>query len=134
MNGAPNGQTSGLPRWSFNAQATIEEGPMSFTTQVRFISAGIYDVTLVGPTHAGYAPTLANSINVNHIPAETYVNLQMQFTVREDGDRRFQLYGAVNNLLDNDPPNYLPSSTGPTNAVLYDIIGRTFRVGARLTF
>jgi len=134
MNGAPNGQTSGLPSWSLNAQATLEEGPVSFTTQVRYLSPGKYDVTLVGPTDAGYSPTLNNSININHIPAETYVNLQLQFTVREDGDKLFQLYGAVNNLLDNDPPNYLPSSTGPTNAVLYDVVGRSFRVGARVTF
>ncbi|MCW2370776.1 TonB-dependent receptor plug domain-containing protein [Sphingobium sp. B11D3D] len=134
MNGSPNGQTSGLPTWSLNAQATWEEGPVSFTTQVRYLSPGKYDVTLVGPTDAGYSPTLNNSISINDIPAETYVNLQLQFTVREDGDKRFQLYGAVNNLLDNDPPNYLPSSTGPTNAVLYDVVGRSFRVGARVTF
>jgi outer membrane receptor protein involved in Fe transport len=133
MNGSPNGQVSGMPSWSLNGQATMEEGPFSFTTQVRYIAAGTYDATLVGPGDPGYSPTLSNSINLNHVPAETYVNLQFQWTIDRGGKgKRFQFYGAVNNLLDNDPPNYINSAFGPTNPVLYDVVGRTFRVGVRI--
>jgi outer membrane receptor protein involved in Fe transport len=133
MNGAPNGQVSGMPSWSINGQATIEEGPFSFTTQVRYIAAGAYDATLVGPGDPGYSPTLSNSININHAPAETYVNLQFHWTINQGAEgKRFQLYGAVNNLFDNDPPNYLNSAFGPTNPVLYDVVGRTFRIGVRV--
>jgi len=132
MVGGPNGQVSGMPSWSFNAQATIEEGPFAFTTQVRYISAGAYDVTLVGPGDAGYAPTLSNSISNNHVPAETYVNLQWQWNFKPASGQRVQLYGAVNNLFDNDPPNYINSAFGPTNPVLYDVVGRTFRLGVRV--
>ena len=40
----------------------------------------------------------------------------------------------VNNLFDKDPPNNLPSSFGPTNNVLYDVVGRSYKVGLRLRF
>lgn len=40
----------------------------------------------------------------------------------------------VNNLLKPDPPNNIPSSFGPTNNVLYDVIGRYYRAGARFSF
>jgi outer membrane receptor protein involved in Fe transport len=135
MVGAPNGQVSGLPSWSFNAQATVDHGPFSLTTQVRFIAGGKYDATLLGPEDEGYSPSLTNSISTNRVPAETYVNLQFQWTVMQaDDGRQLQFYGVINNLLDNQPPNYLPSSTGPTNAVLYDIVGRAYRIGVRVGF
>jgi outer membrane receptor protein involved in Fe transport len=134
MTGSPNGQVSGLPSWSFNAQATLEEGPLSLTTQVRYIAAGKYDVTLVGPEDDGYSASLPNSISINRVPSRTYVNMQFQWTVRQDGDRRFQLYGAVNNLFDSQPPNRFSSSTGPTNPVLFDVVGRSFRLGARVSY
>jgi outer membrane receptor protein involved in Fe transport len=44
-----------------------------------------------------------------------------------------QLFGAINNLFDKDPP-VAPSSFGPTNNVLYDVIGRTYRVGVRFSY
>jgi iron complex outermembrane receptor protein len=133
MNGSPNGQVSGMPSWSINGQATIEEGAVSLTTQVRYISGGVYDATLVGPDQPGYSPSLSNSININRVPAQAYVNLQFQWTIKENANgKRLQIYGAVNNLFNNDPPNYINSPFGPTNPVLYDVVGRTFRFGVRI--
>ena len=40
----------------------------------------------------------------------------------------------INNLFDQDPPNDIPSSFGPTNNVLYDVVGRSFKIGVRFGF
>jgi hypothetical protein len=40
------------------------------------------------------------------------------------------MYGAINNLLDTDPPE-IPGPSGGTNQILFDPVGREFRVGMR---
>jgi hypothetical protein len=64
----------------------------------------------------------------------TYVNFNVGYTLWSNGGRRAELFGVVNNLLNRDPPNNIPSSFGPTNNVLYDVIGRYYRAGARFSF
>ncbi|WP_244917280.1 hypothetical protein [Sphingobium xenophagum] len=39
----------------------------------------------------------------------------------------------VNNLLDRDPPA-MPGPSGGTNQILFDPVGRAFKVGARFHF
>jgi len=134
MDGSPNGQTSGLPDWSVNAGVTYEVGPLSVTTQVRYVNGGIYDATLVGPGQAGYDPHLGNSVSNNFVPSRTYVNLQAQYTLAARAHGDVQIYGAINNLFDVAPPNQIPSAFGPTNPVLYDVIGRAYRVGVRFSY
>jgi outer membrane receptor protein involved in Fe transport len=43
------------------------------------------------------------------------------------------VFGAIQNLLDKDPP-VAPSNQGATNQLLYDPLGRLFRLGLRLDF
>jgi outer membrane receptor protein involved in Fe transport len=40
---------------------------------------------------------------------------------------------SVNNLWDKDPP-FSAGGTGGVNGIFYDTLGRTYRVGVRLTF
>jgi outer membrane receptor protein involved in Fe transport len=49
------------------------------------------------------------------------------------------LFLTVNNLFDKDPPllpaiNYNPGVVYPTAQVLYDVVGRYFTLGARVSF
>jgi outer membrane receptor protein involved in Fe transport len=62
------------------------------------------------------------------------VNLNAQYRLWQNGDRHLELFGVVNNLFDKDPPKNLPSSFGPTNNVLYDVLGRSYKVGLRLMY
>jgi outer membrane receptor protein involved in Fe transport len=62
------------------------------------------------------------------------VDLNASYDIAMGGASKVQLFGVVNNLLDKDPPNDLPSSYGVTNPVLYDVVGRSFKVGVRVTF
>ena len=130
QNGSGVSQPSGLPDYTINGYLSYQGDPISAQLQIRHISSGRYSVTNIGPDEEGYSPLLPNSINRNRVPAVTYVNFNFQLRVND----QFEFYGVVNNLLDKQPPNYLPSSYGPTNAVLYDVLGRSYRMGVRLTF
>ena len=134
MNGSPVSQPSGLPDFTANAYVTWSRDRFSGTAQLRYISKGVYNSTLIGPGQPGYAPTLPNSISDNDVPTVAYVNLNASYDLIDQGGRKLQLFGVVNNLFDKDPPNDLPSSYGVTNPVLYDVVGRSYRVGLRFTY
>lgn len=126
---------AGVPDLTLNGLISYEVGPVLLSAQVRYLSGGKYDATLLGPQDAGYAPTLNNSISDNRVPAAAYVNTTIQFDVGKSGGPDFQVFGTINNLFDKDPPRSPAlNGTNPVNTVYYDVIGRTFRVGVRAKF
>jgi len=133
QNGSPTSSPSGVPDWQVNTYFTYQRGPFSGELQARYISPGTRDNTLIGPEQSGYSNTLPNSTNTNHIKAYWYFNVNAQYDLISDGSRKLQLFGAINNIADRDPPA-APSSFGPTNNVLYDIFGRTYRIGLRFSY
>jgi outer membrane receptor protein involved in Fe transport len=133
QNGSPVSTVSGVPSWQMNGYLTYQGNRFGAQVQARYISPGVRDVTLIGPDQAGYSPTLANSTNNNHINAYWYFNINAQYDIIKSGNHTVQLFGAINNLFDKAPP-IAPSSFGPTNNVLYDVIGRTYRAGVRFTY
>lgn len=134
QNGSGVSQPSGVPDYTINAFVGYSSDRFSTQVQVRHISSGLFQVTNIGPHQDGYSPLLPNSIDDNLVEAVTYVNLNAQYRLWEGGDRHVELFGVVNNLFDKDPPKNLPSSFGPTNNVLYDVVGRSYKVGLRLTY
>lgn len=134
QNGSPVSQESGVPDFIGTAYLNYAENAWQGGVEVRYISAGLYDVTKIGPHQDGYAPTLPNSISDNKIGSYWYVNANLAFNVWEGEKRKAQLFGRVDNLLDKDPPNNIPSSYGVTNPVLYDVVGRTYKIGMRVNF
>jgi outer membrane receptor protein involved in Fe transport len=134
MNGSPVSQPSGVPRYIVNGYLTYSEGPFSGQMQVRHISGGRYNTSLIGPDEEGYDPALPNSVNDNRVGAWTYMNLNASYALWRDGDRKAELFGVINNLFAKDPPVDIPSSFGPTNNVLYDVVGRTYKVGVRVRY
>ena len=133
QNGSPTSQPSGVPNWQVNTYVGYQTGPFAGQFQARYISPGTRDNTLIGPEQAGYSTTLPNSTNTNHIGAYWYFSMNAQYDLMNDGNRKLQIFGVVNNLTDRDPPP-APSSFGPTNNVLYDVLGRSYRVGFRFTY
>ncbi|MXO66165.1 TonB-dependent receptor plug domain-containing protein [Altericroceibacterium endophyticum] len=124
MNGSPVSQPSGVPTYIINAYLGYKDDAFSGQVQLRHISDGKYNNDLVEGV----------DINDNHVGAWTYVNLNLGYKLWRDGDRNVELYGVVHNLFDKDPPVDIPSSFGPTNNVLYDVVGRTYRVGVRFKY
>ena len=134
MNGSPVSQPSGLPHVTGTAALTWTKNAFSGTAQYRYVSDGVYNATQIGPDQSGYDPLLPNSISDNHVGSISYVDLNGSYDLVDSGGRKIQLFGVVNNLFDRDPPNDFPSSYGVTNPVLYDVIGRTYKAGVRVTF
>lgn len=69
------------------------------------------------------------------VDAEIYVDAQVNYYINEN----IEIFGGIDNLLDNDPPpiiSGLPgSSTGTeTDAGTYDPIGQRWYVGLRARF
>lgn len=134
QNGSGVSQPSGMPDYTVNGFLTWRGDRFSAQAQVRYIPSGLFQVTNIGPHQAGYSPLLPSSVDDNLVEAVTYVNLNAQYKLVNDGDRQVELFASVSNLFDKDPPNNIPSSFGPTNNVLYDVVGRTIKGGVRIAW
>ncbi|MCX7035902.1 MAG: TonB-dependent receptor [Proteobacteria bacterium] len=131
-NGAINRIYQTVPKWSANGSLTYRVNRLSATAQLRYVGETKQDVELIGPDDPAYSPTLSNSININVRKPVSYVNLSGQYDLIESAGGTLQLFGVVNNLLDRDPPPF--AGNNPTNASLYDLIGRTYKLGVRFGF
>ena len=129
--GATSNGPTGLPEWTLNANVAYSNGPFRLNLEGRYIPEGIYEATYVGPQDRGYDPQLSNSINDNRVDARFYANLGAQYRF-EVGGSELELYGVINNLFDQDPP--LAPNGIATNAVMFDTIGRTYRMGLRFKY
>ena len=65
-------------------------------------------------------------------PAQWYHSMRLSYRVNE----RFQFYGGIDNVLDNDPRilRNLFGSTGTAAGSSYDVVGRFFYAGAIIDF
>ena len=117
----------GVPRWMGTFTATYRHGRATGSLQARYLGSVRIAPEFIGPEDDGYDPALSNSINDNRNPAMLYLNLTAQYDVIQGANHRVQIYGLIDNLMDNGPPR-----TGAN--VFYDVIGRTYKVGARFNF
>jgi outer membrane receptor protein involved in Fe transport len=130
--GAPKvdrvGQTGlggGAPKWQANLAVNYARGPLSVVAQERFIGHGVYDATY----------TTAD-IDDNTVSSAAYTNLRLSYDI-SPSDTDMTLYANVTNLFDEDPP--LVGSWGfmgsaATNESLFDVLGRRYSVGVRMSF
>jgi outer membrane receptor protein involved in Fe transport len=128
-----SGGGAGLPKWQINGLVTYAVGPLSVSVEGRFIDDGLFDATLIGPEQEGYNVNLPNSINTNHVASAVYVNLGARYKLPIASERQIELFAGVQNLLDRDPP-VAPSNQGSTNMILFDPLGRAYRLGVRMDF
>lgn len=114
-----------IPRFRGNLSQTIGNRAWELTLQTIFISSGVQDVT--------YNTLPTNTINDNDVPAVAYFNLFGKVFVGDN--KKFEMFWAINNLLDKDPPP-IPYTilNFPTNGQYYDKVGRNFTIGARVRF
>jgi outer membrane receptor protein involved in Fe transport len=124
--GAAFGGPAGLPKWLINTLLDYEVGRFGANANIRYVSPSRQNNGLFGPDQAGYDPTLTTSISNNNIPAVTYVDIGMRYSL--GADKQYTIFFNINNLFDRDPP--LPAN----GSAYYDLMGRTFKGGARFRF
>lgn len=67
------------------------------------------------------------------MPSYWIANLNGSYDVQWFGLQNLQFFGSVNNVFDKDPV-YSAGQVGGVNAVYFDALGRTYRVGTRMAF
>lgn len=117
------------PEWSWIGSATYTLDKLTAGLQARYVNKVKYSATLKGPDDPAYNIAASNSINRNLWPEALLFYANASYTLKDDGGRRIQVYGNIDNLLDKDPPIVAISSQGA-----YDLIGRSFKFGVRMTY
>lgn len=117
-----------VPSWRVMSSVTYDLGDIASTLTGRFISAGKLNNAWVEGV----------DIDDNSVPSAFYLDWSMTYRIDSFG-KGAEVYFAIQNLLDKDPPaspNYSTASTIQTgvNGYIYDVIGRQFRVGVRTKF
>jgi len=123
------------PDWSGNVALTYMQGPFSGTVQTRYVGGGHMDLQnpKTGPDDPDYDPTLSYSVNDNTTGSYFLFNLNASYDLPIASFERVQLFGNISNLLDRDPP-FSTGAVAGVNAINYDTMGRTYRVGVRMKF
>ncbi len=115
---------------------TWKKGATQLTAHTRYIPSGIYNNLFIGPDQAGFqlvGPSSGQSSNLNDVPPAFYLDLSGQYDFSVNGGDSLVLFAAINNVTDKDAPRR-PGANGSGNNVLFDAVGRVFKVGARFKF
>jgi len=130
QNGVRTGTVPGVPDYVIDGMLNWTVSDFKLTAHGRYIPSGIFWTNFVGPDSIWYDVTSLQSVSNNYVPARAYFDLSAQYTLKVGEGREFQLFGTINNLFDKDPP-IMPGAGGGTNQILYDPVGRSFRIGIR---
>jgi outer membrane receptor protein involved in Fe transport len=129
--------------------ATWLRGPLSVTGQLRYIADGKLDYRGITPEDPSYPATAASplppgtrTIEVNRVPSYAVFGLSGSYKFEEMGPlQSLEIFTAIDNVFDREPPfaagggAFGPSNlNGGTNAIYFDTLGRSFRLGLRTTF
>jgi iron complex outermembrane recepter protein len=131
MTGWRAGTQPGMPDWSGDLLTTWSRDRLSVTMHNKYIPSGQYNNSLVGPNEPGWRIDLINGANINEVDSQFYTDLSGQFQLRDDDG--LVIFAGVNNVFDKEPP-LAPSVAGNGNFILFDPIGRSYRLGLRATF
>jgi outer membrane receptor protein involved in Fe transport len=129
--GSRAGTLLGVPDYSIDGTLAWTSGPVTLVSHGRYIPGGSYNVAFVGPDDSRYAITRPDSVNDNSVPGRFYMDLALTYRLELRAGQQMEIFGAINNLFDRDPPA-IPSGNLGTNQVLFDPVGRAFRLGVRV--
>ena len=122
-----------LPTWRYLATVAWERDPVSVSLAARGFSAGVENTSWIQCTSACPAATADHqTINDNHLPGAIYFDTNLTVKL----PHQIETFLAVDNVLNRDPAQvaYGPGiGVAPlsANPVLYDVLGRNFRLGVR---
>ena len=129
------------PDWRWTASFTYNLDPLSATLAARGVSAGKYGNNFIECTSGCPVSTIDHpTINDNHIPGATYLDLSLSYTMLlgKDESTQMQTFFNIRNITNKDPvivaggPSGLPYDTVSTNPANYDSLGRVYMAGVRI--
>jgi outer membrane receptor protein involved in Fe transport len=136
-----NAGANATPSWNYRVSATYDWQPLIFTLIGRGVSDGVYNNSFIECANNCPASTVQHrTINENDIDGAFYLDASVAYDFNA-GPAQAEAFLAIRNLLDKDP---VPVGNGPdgnnipayaqTNRILYDVMGRSFRLGVRVSF
>jgi iron complex outermembrane receptor protein len=136
-NGTNGTLKNSLPKWRYSATVGWENDLLSLSLTGRGISAGVYNTSYIECTTTCPVQTAAQAaanptINNNRLPGA--LDFDTNITVKLP--HNIETFLAVDNIANKDPAQM---AFGPgvgiaplsINPVVYDVLGRVFRVGVR---
>lgn len=136
------GQNSGnIARWRIYGTQTYSTDRYSVTLTQRYVSPGVISNNWIECTANCPAPTINHpTVNNNHIKGALYWDLGGSYEIgSKDTGAHSQIFFKIDNLFNLDPPKVATAGINPylvraTNSALYDLLGRTYRLGVRFSF
>jgi outer membrane receptor protein involved in Fe transport len=147
------------PRISGNAFLTYSKNAFTTTSQVRYVGSGALtrQTLWLGPGDCGawyqgggtiqnytcydpaVSPNMGQTVTSNQLPSWTTLNLTFEYdfaSSRFSFDRfeSLSVYMDIDNATDKMPDRFTGNGTGAQNTTFFSIMGRTYRVGARMSF
>jgi outer membrane receptor protein involved in Fe transport len=120
------------PKWKALVTESWENGKLGLSLTERWVSAGVFSNEFIECQTNCPLPTAAHpTIYDNHLAGATYIDFGATYTFAKDS----MFYFKIDNLADRGP--VLVPQTNLSigiNPALYDVIGRTYRAGVRMTF
>jgi outer membrane receptor protein involved in Fe transport len=132
-----NGTGGGVPRWRYNLDVTYKMDKFAATASARGVSAGVLDANFIECT-SGCPTSTADrrTINDKRIPGAIYFDLSARYNLTD----HIEAFAAVDNVFNKYPAPSSNTTLGIGSAQIgvsslyYDVLGRSFRAGARFRY
>lgn len=120
------------PKWKGQFSQSWETDTASFTVSQRWISDGVYSNEFIEcQTNCPVSTVTRATILNNQMKGAFYWDIGGSYKI----NKTVSVYFKIDNLTDVDPVAAPQTGTGyGINPFLYDVLGRQYRVGARLNF
>ena len=118
--------TVGSLKWRGLLTSTYSVGPSRTTLTTRYLGSG--KITNQLETSSTGIPA-----QYNHVDPVFYFEIAENYDVKIAGST-VTLFGVVENLFDRDPESVPSSGTSFGTSPIYDLLGRSYRVGFRFKF
>ncbi len=124
------------PKWKVLATESWDTDNFSLTFTQRWFSAGKISNEYIEcqtncPVQTAQQATLHPTIDNNRMPGAFYFDVGATYNVT----KAITAYAKVDNLFNHDPAASPQTNTGiDVNPLLYDVLGRMYRIGVRASF
>lgn len=124
----------GNPQDEFSVTTALSLADFGISYRARFIGKQYINTFEDYNSVGGRSPENADYADIREYPVITYHDLRFEFNI--DGANgeadQFQLFGGIDNVLDQQPPLGLTATAG--GGAIYDVRGRNFFTGFRARF
>lgn len=112
------------PEVKFTTNLNYNQGPFSVFAQLRYFDSGLLDATKV----------VGLTIDNNNVDSVLYTDLRLGYGKDRANGSRWEVFGNIQNLFDQEPPVAASFSTftataGQVNTSMYDLLGRRYTIG-----